>query len=44
VTLESPDDESFLLRFGVRARLRDSGDEVSFRTFVDPLGALTVRV
>jgi type VI secretion system protein len=43
VTLEQADDDAFLLRFGVRARLRESGDEVAFRTFVDPLGALTVR-
>jgi type VI secretion system protein len=43
VTLDQADDESFLLRFAVRARLRDSGDEVAFRTFVDPLGALTVK-
>lgn len=43
VALEPPDDQSFLLRFRVRARLVGTGEEVSFRTFVDPLGGLRVR-
>jgi type VI secretion system protein len=43
VTLEPSAEESFLLRFRVRARLADSGEEVGFRTLVDPVGRLSVK-